>query len=180
VTAGEQWVVVRRCNWLHDAHLTRSILVSAGIDARVPDEHLTGVRPDLGLALGGVRVTVRSSDLVAAVAVLADPPVTTLPRPDHPGALRMYQEWADHRYDAGYYLGGNIEPHLRIAELGRPARRRASLLLGSMAAMNAVLMAAEFFSVHAPPPSRSRLLEALWPLGATLLTAAAAWRMWRR
>ena len=46
-----------------------------------------------------------------------------------------YIEWAEHRYDPGYYLGGRLPPHLRKASLGHRARRRAAVLLGILGLM---------------------------------------------
>ena len=40
-----------------------------------------------------------------------------------------YIEWADHRYDPGHYLGGNIPPHLSKSALGPRAQRLSGILL---------------------------------------------------
>jgi len=44
------------------AVVLRSVLESGGIDALIPDEHFVGANSQYGLAVGGVRVMVRSSD----------------------------------------------------------------------------------------------------------------------
>ena len=67
----EQLVVIRHCMWLHEAHLIVSVLESADIDATIPDAFTIGVRPELGNALGGVRVLVRAADFDRANEVLA-------------------------------------------------------------------------------------------------------------
>jgi hypothetical protein len=54
-------------------------------------------------------------------------------RADGPDAFVDYIEWTEHRYDPGYFLGGNLPPHLRSASLGPHARRRAGVLIGIMA-----------------------------------------------
>ena len=40
-----------------------------------------------------------------------------------------YIEWTNNRYNPGYYLGGNIPPHLRKSTLGKRGRRSAGILL---------------------------------------------------
>lgn len=62
----DEWVVVRNCNWLHEAHLIRSVLKADGIEARIPDEHAHGVQP----GIGAVRVSVRSFDVERATDIL--------------------------------------------------------------------------------------------------------------
>ena len=68
--AENEWVVVRNCNWLHEAQFFKSVLDSAGIDAQIPDEYTLGVQPLYGSALGGVRVLVRKMDLGRAIELL--------------------------------------------------------------------------------------------------------------
>ena len=68
--AEDEWVVVRSCNWLHEAQFVKSVLDSAGIDAQIPDEYTLGVQPLYGSALGGVRVLVRKMDLSRAIELL--------------------------------------------------------------------------------------------------------------
>ena len=67
----DELVPVRHCLWLHEAHFIVSVLDVEGIDAVIPDEYVLGVRPELGYALGGVRVLVRASDLDRANETLA-------------------------------------------------------------------------------------------------------------
>jgi Putative prokaryotic signal transducing protein len=64
------WVEVRNCLWLQEAHVIRSLLAAAGIEAMIPDEYTLGVHPFYALALGGVRVLVRASDWSRAVEFL--------------------------------------------------------------------------------------------------------------
>jgi hypothetical protein len=65
-----EWVEIRRCIWLEEALVIRSFLGGAGIEAFIPDEYMLGVQPFYGLALGGVRVLVRASDLSQAAELL--------------------------------------------------------------------------------------------------------------
>jgi len=67
----EQLVTVRNCNYLHEAEFIKSVLESDGIDAEIPDQYMAGVQPGLGGTIGGIRVTVRSSDLERAEQTLA-------------------------------------------------------------------------------------------------------------
>ena len=46
------------------------MLESEGIDVQLPDEHLLGVQPFYGAAIGGVRVMVRPADLQRATELL--------------------------------------------------------------------------------------------------------------
>jgi folate-dependent phosphoribosylglycinamide formyltransferase PurN len=65
-----QWVEVRSCTWLHEAHFVRSVLEAAGIEAVIPNEQTLGVHPSLAPAVGGIRVLVRSDTLEAAEELL--------------------------------------------------------------------------------------------------------------
>ena len=67
----EQLVTVRNCNHLHEAEFVKSVLEADGIDAEIPDQYMAGVQPGLGGTIGGIRVTVRSSDLERAEQTLA-------------------------------------------------------------------------------------------------------------
>ena len=67
----DDWVQVQNCNWLHQANFIVSVLEGEGIETFVPDAYTLGARPDLGTALGGVRVLVRASDVERAREVLA-------------------------------------------------------------------------------------------------------------
>lgn len=69
---GETWVVVRQVAYPHEAHLMRSILAGHGIEAIVPEPYLIGVQPAYSLAVGGVRVLVRTRDAAEAVRLLQD------------------------------------------------------------------------------------------------------------
>jgi hypothetical protein len=78
----DDWVQVRNCNWLHQAQFLKSVLESEGIDVQLPDEHVLGVQPFYGAAIGGVRVMVRPADLQRATELLdsvadADPPAAS-------------------------------------------------------------------------------------------------------
>ena len=65
-----EWVEIRRCMWLHQAELIRSVLESAGLEVLIPNEHTIGVQPLLGIGLGGVPLLVRSSDAERAEKLL--------------------------------------------------------------------------------------------------------------
>ena len=66
----DDWTVLRRCNWLHEAEFIKSVLDGCGIKASIPDEHTLGVNPGYTAAFGGVRVLVRSEDVQRASDVL--------------------------------------------------------------------------------------------------------------
>ena len=65
-----EWVEIRRCTWLHQAELIRSVLESAGLEVLIPNEHTIGVEPLLGIGLGGVPLLVRPSDAERAEKLL--------------------------------------------------------------------------------------------------------------
>lgn len=67
----DELVTVRNCNYLHEAEFIKSLLDADGIDAEIPDQYMAGVQPGLGGTIGGIRVTVRSSDLARAQQALA-------------------------------------------------------------------------------------------------------------
>jgi hypothetical protein len=67
----DDWVQIQNCNWVHEANLIVSVLAGDGIEAFLPDAYTLGSRPELGAALGGVRVLVRASDYDRAKEVLA-------------------------------------------------------------------------------------------------------------
>jgi len=67
----DELVTVRNCNYLHEAEFIKSLLDADGIDAEIPDQYMAGVQPGLGGTIGGIRVTVRSSDLERAQEALA-------------------------------------------------------------------------------------------------------------
>ena len=64
------WVVIRNCLNIIEANFIRSVLEGSGIQCFLPDEHTIGVRPELALALGGVRILVRAHDFERANEVL--------------------------------------------------------------------------------------------------------------
>lgn len=134
----DEWVLARVAHYAYQADAMRVRLADSGIEVQLPEEE--AVRRSGGLtAPGGMRVMVRPADRERAVNILdsmtTEPPSSQAP---HPGALRVYQEWAEHRLDPGHYLGGNIQPELRIGELGPRARRRSALLIGISVVSGAV------------------------------------------
>jgi hypothetical protein len=72
----DDWVEIRNCNWLHEAHFVKSVLESEGIEVQVPDEHTLGIQPMQG-GTGGARdgacVRSRASEELLE-SVLASPP----------------------------------------------------------------------------------------------------------
>jgi hypothetical protein len=70
VRVEREWVEIRRCTWLHQAELLRSVLESAGLEVLIPNEHTIGVQPLLGVGLGGVQLLVRPSDVERAEKLL--------------------------------------------------------------------------------------------------------------
>jgi hypothetical protein len=90
---------------------------------------------------------------------------------EQPDPIRLYAEWTQHRYDPGYYLGGNAPPHLRRNAPGRRARKFAGLLIGIMAILSTGAAAGSLTSDNV---FAGILLAVL-----ALLTTAAAWRMSR-
>jgi Putative prokaryotic signal transducing protein len=75
----EEWVVVRNCVWLHEAHVIAAVLDAQGIDAFIPDEHMAAIRPELSGFIGGVRVLVPASQLALAHEALTIAPEEELP-----------------------------------------------------------------------------------------------------
>ncbi|WP_420130032.1 DUF2007 domain-containing protein [Longimicrobium sp.] len=65
-TPADEWVVLRNCDYMHEAELIVAELDAEGIDTFVPDSHMASIRPELSGALGGIRVLVRASDLEEA------------------------------------------------------------------------------------------------------------------
>ena len=61
---------IRRCTWIHQAQLLRSVLESAGLEVHIPNEHTIGVQSLLGIGLGGVPLLVRPSDVERAEKLL--------------------------------------------------------------------------------------------------------------
>jgi hypothetical protein len=68
---GEDWVKVKSCAWIHEAHFLVSVLEGEGLEAFIPDAYTLGVDPGLAPAFGGVRILVHRSDLQRATEALA-------------------------------------------------------------------------------------------------------------
>jgi ribosomal protein S18 acetylase RimI-like enzyme len=62
------------------------------------------------------------------------PPETEQPIP----AIEQYEEWTTHRYDPGYYLGGQLAPHLDTSRMGPHAKRKSAILLGISALISTI------------------------------------------
>jgi hypothetical protein len=74
-------------------------------------------------------------------------------RSRHRDPIADYVEWTENRYNPGYYLGGNIAPHLRKAELSPKGRRLSAVLLGvegliALGVSIAYLSESLFFGAH--------------------------------
>ena len=63
-------MVVRNCVWIQEAQVVKSLLEAGGVEALIPDEYFLGANPHYGIAIGGARVMVRSTDLEQACAIL--------------------------------------------------------------------------------------------------------------
>ncbi len=83
--------------------------------------------------------------------------------PDDP--IGDYVEWTEHRYDPGYYLGGNISPFLRKSRMSPRVRRLASVPLAISALIASVGAIAA--------ASDATLSRVMW-----LWTAAGAILLW--
>ncbi len=68
---GDDWTLVARSLDPTEARLWCGCLQAAGVDAMVADAHLVQTHSLIGVAVGGVRVLVPSSQLAEAQAVLA-------------------------------------------------------------------------------------------------------------
>ena len=90
-----------------------------------------------------------------------------------PSPFADYIEWTQHRYDPGYYLGGNLPPHLRKGSLGRRARRLSGALLGFSAVMGAA------WALAAAVASNGSRWDALGFGVTAALFGAAAFSMFR-
>lgn len=66
----DEWVLIRNCNWLHEADMIKSILEGSGIEVFLPDEHILNIQPHYANVIGGARVLVRSSDFDRARLIL--------------------------------------------------------------------------------------------------------------
>ena len=89
-----------------------------------------------------------------------------------------YQEWANHRYDPGHYLGGTIEPHLRTSELGRRARRMSGGML-LLAGASGLLWLLPSLQTTADVPRGLQYLEVLSICAISALVIAAGVIMYR-
>src|SRR6185436_12117691 len=89
-----------------------------------------------------------------------------------------YQEWANHRYDPGHYLGGTIEPHLRTSELGRRARRMSGGML-LLAGASGLLWLLPSLQTAADVPRGLQYLEVLSICAISALVIAAGVIMYR-
>lgn len=92
------------------------------------------------------------------------------PNPDPIGA---YVEWTNHRYDPGYYLGGNISPLLRKSTLGQNGRRLSGLYLLISGIMSIVSV------VSTASASDFPIWDLAISLGVALLIVSAASAMLR-
>jgi hypothetical protein len=66
----DEWTAIRNCFSLEEAVVLKSLLETNGLEVFIADEHLLGVQPLYAIALGGVRVMVRSKDLHLAKMIL--------------------------------------------------------------------------------------------------------------
>ncbi len=66
----DDWVLIRRCAFVHEAEFLKSVLDAAGIDATIPDEHTLAINPGYVPMFGGVRLLVRHRDRQQADQVL--------------------------------------------------------------------------------------------------------------
>lgn len=89
---------------------------------------------------------------------------------EEPYAIAMYREWAEHRYDPGYYLGGRIPPYLRRSPANRRGRRNYSwfLVLSGVATWFAM-------PGYRTDPLAGLAITLIFLLG--LLQIVAAWRL---
>ena len=67
----EEWVVIRNFVWIQEAQVVKSLLEASGFQVLIPDEFFLGAQPHYGIAAGGARVMVRSTDWDQASAILA-------------------------------------------------------------------------------------------------------------
>lgn len=70
---------------VHEAHLARSVLEAAGIEATIADEHLVSMTWTYSNAVGGVKVLVPGDRLDEARSVLASGAIVDLPPPIEDG-----------------------------------------------------------------------------------------------
>jgi hypothetical protein len=67
---GDEWMTIRNFSTPIEAHMAAGLLVSAGIQSRIFDEHMIGIHPLSSLALGGVRLQVLRSRATEALGLL--------------------------------------------------------------------------------------------------------------
>jgi hypothetical protein len=70
MSEASELVVVSSHSLAHEAHLARSVLHAAGIEARVHDEYFVTADWRLSNAIGGVKVVVRAEDFTTARELL--------------------------------------------------------------------------------------------------------------
>lgn len=70
--AGDDLVTIARFSSPIEAHLARTKLESEGIEAFVADEHMISINPVYDLALGGVKLQIKYSDVERAQKSLGD------------------------------------------------------------------------------------------------------------
>ncbi len=93
--------------------------------------------------------------------------------PDAPFADQL--EWLANRYNPGYFLGGTIRPELRVATLGRHAKRVAGALAFVSGAGMLALLALMVVVLRLPPDPLSTGLGVVYVLaGLRFFRAAAA------
>lgn len=97
-----------------------------------------------------------------------------MPTDFRPDPIADYVEWADNRYNPGYFLGGRIPPYLKKASLGRRARRLAAIAL----AIGTIFSAAEGVMYLAAAPEGWLSLALVALVGVTALQAIATVKMW--
>jgi hypothetical protein len=66
----EDWVTIADFNWLAEAQILKTALESSGIEAFIPEEHISTINP--GVTGVQVRVQVRSSQVEDATALVEE------------------------------------------------------------------------------------------------------------
>jgi hypothetical protein len=70
--SGDDLVTIARFSSAIEAHLARTKLESEGIEAFVADEHMISIDPFYDLALGGVKLQTKNSNVKRALKSLGD------------------------------------------------------------------------------------------------------------
>jgi hypothetical protein len=91
-----------------------------------------------------------------------------------PDPFDYYVEWANNRYNPGYYLGGNIPPYLRKSNLGPRASRRMGICLAISASLGLGLVI-----VTLPSAEPGFALSTMLSLASVALIFNAAVAMFR-